>query len=295
MGSHVVSALLKQGNQVVVFDHRLHGKALSDATLRQVHPIEGDIRNAEAVRQAAVGCQAIFHFASMVGVELYSSLPASTMEVEEVGLRNVCAAANGGAHVIYASSSAVYGHAGGPVGLSESQVVTPVSNYGTAKRFNELYLMSQHAEHKLRSLSLRIFNVYGPGQDERLVTPRFVRRALRGEDIEIYGDGSQTRDFVYIDDVVAAALAYSRCTTGCEIVNVCSGQEITVRTLAEEIIRISRSSSKIIQRPPPAQRAAFEVSRSFGERNKLQNLLGVVSPTSLSDGLERTIDSFARN
>ena len=294
LGSNIVRALLRRGDDVVVFDHRLRGKALTDYDLKAVHTIEKDILDATAVGEAARGCDAIFHCAAMVGVELYSSFPAKTMEIEEGGLRNVCAAALAAndARVIYASSSAVYGNAGGSVGLNEAQPVVPTSNYGMAKRFNELYLASQQVERKLRSLSLRIFNVYGPRQDERLVIPRFIKRAVRGEPIEIYGDGMQSRDFVYIDDVVAAALAYEGCESEAEIVNVCSGQETTVRGLANEIVRLSGSSSKIVLSPQPEKRVAFEVSRCFGERVKLRRLLAEIPATPLAEGLISTISHF---
>src|SRR5262249_18260314 len=161
--------------------------------------VESDIFDAHAVAHAALGCAAIFHCAAMVGVDAYTNQPTRTMEVEQVGLRNVCAAAiaQKDTRVIYAPSSAVYGRADGRA-LSETLVVAPVSNYGIAKRYSELYLAAAHAEHGLQSAALRIFNIYGPGQDERLVIPRFIREALAGEPILIYGDGKQTRDFVYV-------------------------------------------------------------------------------------------------
>jgi UDP-glucose 4-epimerase len=291
LGSHIVRALIRRGDEVVVFDHRLTGKCLSEETLQLVEPIEGDVFDAGVVRQAAQGCSAIFHCAAMVGVDAYGRWPAKTMETEQVGLRNVCLAAVsvGGARVVYASSSAVYGHAGGRTGLDEALTVAPVSNYGIAKRFNELYLAAQHVEHGLQSTALRIFNIYGPGQDERLAIPRFIHRALRGEALEIYGDGSQTRDFVYVDDVVRIALGCADAVAGCEVVNACSGREVSIRELAATIVRLSRSRSAVETRNVPAGRAGFEVARSFGSREKLEGLIGCFSPTSLEEGLSRTI------
>ena len=288
VGSHLVEALLARGDQVVAYDHRLRGKCLSERVLAKAHGVEADIFDAAAVKTASRGCAVIFHCAAVVGVDAYTTRPAHTMEVEEVGLRNVCTAAvaQNGTRVVYASSSAVYGHAGGA--LDESLVIAPVSNYGIAKRFGELYLAAQYGEHGLQSAALRIFNIYGPRQDERLVIPRFIRQALAGEPIVIYGDGSQTRDFVYVGDAVTAALACADRTAGCEIVNVCSGSETSVRTLAERVIALSGSGSHIARHAPPAARTAFEVQRSVGSRAKLAALM-IEPPTQLDDGLRSTI------
>lgn len=293
LGSHLVDAALARGDRVVVFDHRLRGKCLSDATLARVETVEGDIFDQAAVERAAQECAVIFHCAALVGVQAYANQPARTMDTEETGLRHVCRAALAvpGCKVVYASSSAVYGHAGGAVGLDEDMEVAPVSNYGVAKRFNEMYLRAQHAETGLESISLRIFNVYGPRQDERLVIPRFIRAALTGEPITLFGDGSQTRDFVYVGDVVQAALACADRVSGCEVVNVASGVETSVRAMAQAIVTQTGSASAILCREIASDRAAFEVERSFGSRDKLLRLAGGAPVTALEQGLAATIAS----
>lgn len=294
LGSHMVDGLLAQGREVVVYDHRLSGKCLDEDTLANIDAIEGDIRDAEGLEAAAKGCDVIYHCAAMVGVAAYSSYPARTMETEVDGLRNVCCAAlaGEGSKVIYASSSAVYGHAGGTVPLIEATDVAPVSSYAVAKRFNELYLDAQFAEHGLESVSLRIFNIYGPRQDERLVIPRFIHRATAGEPLEIYGDGSQTRDFVYVGDVVRVALACAERADGCEIINACSGRECSIWSLAEATIRLSGSGSEIKSLEQPKARRVFEVERSFGSRDKLEAVAGNFPCTSLEEGLKKTIASI---
>ncbi len=291
LGSHMVDRLLAGGQQVRVLDHHLHGKGLSPETLRRVEAIESDITNAAAVDVSVHGCDAIIHCAAMVGMEAYTQQPARTMEVEEIGLRNVCAAAvaHKVARLVFASSSAVYGQAGGDTALDEASHVAPVSNYGVAKRFNELYLAAQHTEHRLKSASLRIFNIYGPRQDERLVIPRFVRHALANEPIVIYGDGMQTRDFVYVDDVTAAALTCAEKVEGAEIINACSGQETSVRSLAERIVALTGSRSAIELRESPPARDSFEVARCFGSRTRLVAMTGRSTPTALDDGLRAVI------
>jgi UDP-glucose 4-epimerase len=292
VGSHLVGALLARGDAVVALDHRLRGKCLSDTVIARTVAVEADIFDAMAVAHAARDCVAIFHCAAMVGVAAYTSQPARTMEVEEVGLRNVCAAAiaQKGTRVIYASSSAVYGRADGRA-LEETLVVAPVSNYGIAKRFGELYLAAAHAEHGLQSAALRIFNIYGPGQDDRLVIPRFIREALANEPIVIYGDGAQTRDFVYVGDAVTGALACAEQLGGFEIVNVCSGLDTAIKTLAERVIALTGSRSRVEHREQPAARTAFEIERSVGSREKLARLVAQ-PPTPLDDGLRRTIAAW---
>lgn len=291
LGSHLVDALLAAGWAVTVFDHRLAGKCLADATLARVEAIAGDVLDAGAVARAAEGCAVLFHCAAMVGTDAYANEPVRTMETEQIGLRNACRAvrAAGCRQLVYISSSAVYGHAGGSAALEESLEVAPVSNYGIAKRFNELYLAAQHAAHGLSSVALRVFNVYGPRQDQRLVIPRFVHRALAGEPIVLFGDGSQTRDFVYVGDVVAVALACAGLAPCCEVVNVASGGEVSVRTLAETVIRLTGSSSPLVFEPRPPNRTAFEVERCFGSQERLRRLTGQVPETGLEEGLRRTI------
>ena len=119
--------------------------------------------------------------------------------------------------------------------------------------------------------------------------PRFIQRALDGEDITLFGDGTQTRDFVYVGDVVAAALACAARPSGAEIVNVASGQEVSVRDLAARVVRLSGSASAIHCRPRPPARDTFEVERCFGSRDKLVRLTGAGAPTSLDEGLRHTV------
>jgi UDP-glucose 4-epimerase len=290
LGSHLVDALLARGDEVVALDHRLAGKCLTKAVLARVRPVEADIANQPVVNAAAQGCHAIFHCAAVVGVEAYTTQPARTMEVEEVGLRNVCQAAlaQKPARVINCSSSAVYGSAATHE-LRETDPVAPNSNYGIAKRFGELYLAGRFAEHGLQSASLRIFNIYGPRQDERLVIPRFIRQAQASEPIVIFGDGRQTRDFVYVADVVATALACADRLTGCEIVNACSGRETSIRALAEAVIALTKSSSRLELREQPSARTAFEVDRCLGNPARMLTLRDTTSITTLEEGLARTI------
>jgi energy-coupling factor transporter ATP-binding protein EcfA2 len=158
---------------------------------------------------------------------------------------------------------------------------------------HDLNLASEFAEHGLASTAMRIFNMYGPGQDDRLVIPRFIRSALAGTDLAINGDGAQTRDFIYVDDVVDAMLASTGQTKGYDTINVCSGREVSICDLAAMIIRLVGSRSSIAFRPSPAERAAFEQARCFGNREKMERLPGIRAAISIEDGLRRTIASMA--
>jgi nucleoside-diphosphate-sugar epimerase len=122
---------------------------------------------------------------------------------------------------------------GGEVGLDEKlrSLLSPIT--ASPSGFNELYMASQFVEHGLQSAALRIFNIYGPLQDERLVIPRFVRNALRGDTLAVYGDGRQTRDFVSVKDVVRTALACADGVVGCEVINACRTEQVR-RVLGSE-------------------------------------------------------------
>ena len=126
-----------------------------------------------------------------------------------------------------------------------------------------------------------------------LVIPRFIKSALAGEPIVIFGDGRQTRDFVYVDDVVAAALACADHVQAAEVLNVSSGRETSVATLAQSIISLTESRSPLVMRDPPAGRSAFEVGRCIGSRDKLERMVGAGPSTALEQGLRQTIGAWS--
>lgn len=292
IGAHVVRRLLADGHQVTVLSRHLGGRGLDAATLGRVTAIEGDACDLPTMRAAAKGCHQIFAFAALVGVEHYTRNPVQTMLVEEQAIAAACAVAleMGCSKVIYPSSSAVYG-AGGAEPLEEEQAA-PTSNYAVAKRFNELFLRSQFEQNGLNSVSLRIFNVYGPGQNEQQAIPSFVRKALTGEPLTLFGEGSQRRDFVYIDDVVEAVMRCSVGIDGCETVNVATGTDHSVREVAETVIRLCGDKAPLELRPLPPGRAVFEVQRSIGHTGKLARLTGFQPRIGLEDGIRQVIEAY---
>ncbi|MDD2707637.1 MAG: NAD-dependent epimerase/dehydratase family protein [Verrucomicrobiae bacterium] len=291
IGSHLADALLRQGHQVTALDSLLFGNKLGQDARRAVKLIEGDVRDRTVVARAVEGCEMIYHFAAVVGVEVVMKQPVMTMETEAMGLRNVTEAAleAGVRRIVYASSSDVYGGMNGGESMDEIQSVAPVSSYAVAKRFNEIYLASLGQERGLEAASIRYFNVYGPRQDERMVVPRFFRQAMAGEPVRVFSDGAQTRDFTYVDDAVAATLLVAEKFRGCPIVNVATGVERPIRDVAGEIIACCGSPSKVAFAAPASGRKPFEVARRVGSCARLREMTGFTAAVELRQGLDRTL------
>lgn len=209
IGSALARRLLAGGHEVRVLDNLSTGSA--DGVPEDAEFVEGDLRDLEVCRKAADACDVVFHQAALPSVPRSIEDPLTTNEVNVGGTLNLlAAAAQGGCRrFVYASSSSVYGDP--PEALRiESQRPLPISPYAASKLAGEHYIAAFAAAMGLATVSLRYFNVFGPGQDPHskyaAVFPRFIAALLRGEAPEIYGDGEQTRDFTFIDDVVEANL-----------------------------------------------------------------------------------------
>jgi len=294
IGSNLVDGLLAKGYDVVVLDNFMRGNKLPRETLAKIDMVRGDVRDADTVTEAARGCGMIFHLAAYLGVDIVADNPVETMETEALGTRNVANAAieHGVEKLIYASTSGVYGKAAIEQAVNENFDVSPSSSYAIAKRYNEIYLKGLFDEKNLQCFSLRFFNVYGPRQDTRMVIPRFMDQALDGKPITVFGNGQQTRDFTYIDDVVGAIIAIAETCNGCEIINIANGQDVSVLELAERIVKISGSSSQINQIAPPPGRYDFEVQRRCGNSAKMKRLTDFDLVTPLEEGLQKTFDAY---
>jgi UDP-glucose 4-epimerase len=297
IGSHLVRRLVKEGHEVVVLDNLARGNKLDKAVIEAVELVVGDVRDEALVTGASKGCDQIHHFAAVLGVDIVADNPVETMETEAAGMRNVANAAlrHGVQKIVYASTSGVYGKSAIDKAVDEDYQASPSSSYAIAKRFNEIYLSAQYQEKRLNSVSIRFFNVYGPKQDQRMVIPRFIEKALAGAPLPIYGTGGQSRDFTYIDDVVESTVRCAFQVEGCEIINIARGQECTIKMLAEEIVSLTGSKSEIACINPPAGRYDFEVSRRIGDSKKLERLVGFVPGIDLREGLRRTIEDWRRH
>lgn len=288
IGSNLTKRLVDDGHSVVVLDNLLRGNKIDKDTFSKIEFIKGDVRDAELVNKVSVGCDLIFHFAAVLGVDVVADNPVETMDVEVIGTRNVimAAEANGINRILYASTSGIYGHSAIESALTEEVLVDPRTSYAMAKRYNEIYLASHHQEKGLNSISLRFFNVYGHNQDNRMVVPRFFEQAMANEPITVFGSGKQTRDFTYIDDTVEACVRLMN-VKGSHIVNIANEAEWCIDDLAKIIVEITDSSSELQFIDAPKKRYDYEVERRVGSSEKLVKLTGYKPDTELKDGLKK--------
>jgi UDP-glucose 4-epimerase len=288
IGSNLTKRLTEDGHDVVVLDSLLRGNKIDKATFSKINFIKGDVRDADLVNQAAKGCDLIFHFAAVLGVDVVADNPVETMDVEVIGTRNVvlAAEANGINRIMYASTSGIYGHSAIESALTEEVLVDPRTSYAMAKRYNEIYLASHNEEKGLNAISLRFFNVYGHNQDNRMVVPRFFEQAMNNEPITVFGTGKQTRDFTYIDDTIEACVRLMD-VKGSHIVNIANEEEWCIDDLAKAILDITQSKSEIKFIDAPKKRYDYEVERRVGSSNKLVKLIGYKPDTELKTGLAK--------
>ncbi len=287
LGRNIVRGLTGLGHEVVVFDNLSYGKKPDAIMAGTVEWVLGDVLDDELLCSAARGCDFIFHFAGVIGGDMSAEI-ASAKIIAKAALDGGCS------KIIYASSCAVYGRSAMDIAITEDHPAEPLSGYAVVKRDNEAFFSSLYREHGLSSVLLRYFNPYGPGQDDRMVIPRFFHLALKGEPIVIYGSGDQIRDFVYIDDAVKATLAVAERSEGTEIVNIAGGRETSIGELVRQIIELTDSGSSLEFTPVPDDRRDNEVNRRIGSTDKLKKLAGFVPSTTMKDGLRRTLETIRR-
>jgi UDP-glucose 4-epimerase len=289
IGSNLTKALIDKGHQVTVLDSLLRGNKINHETFSKIEFIKGDVRDAELVLNCSKGCDVIFHFAAVLGVDVVADHPVDTMDVEVIGTRNVVMAAqeNNIPKILYASTSGIYGHSAIESALTEEVLVDPHTSYAMAKRYNEIYLASHFQERGMNSICLRFFNVYGYNQDNRMVVPRFFEDAMSNEPLTVFGTGKQTRDFTYIDDTIEACIRLMDLTLpGSHIVNIANETEYCIDDLADRIINVTNSKSKVQFIEAPIKRYDYEVERRVGSSDKLLKLTGYKPLTSLDEGLK---------
>ncbi len=283
IGSHIVDALVARGNDVYVLDNLASGKAENvpeGARLR-----EGDIRFDCATLFDEVQPDVCFHYAAQANVRVSVERPDFDADVNVVGTVRVLEAARAhGTKIVFASTGgAIYGECDGPA--DEDSPRRPLAPYGTAKLAGEEYIQTYNRLYGSEHVVLRYGNVYGPRQDphgEAGVVAIFMNRLLAGEPPRIFGDGTQTRDYVYVTDGVAAALAALRSEGG--TFNVATGKETSVVDLLRRIQRVSGTDVEpefADPRPGELQRSALDVSRAAAE-------LGWRPAHDLDEGLAET-------
>jgi len=250
IGSHIAEYFASAGHNVTILDNLSTGYSCNIPTSDNINFIKGDICAQATVAKAAKGADYVFHHAALVSVPLSCQKPADAFNINTLGTLNVLQASldAGATKVIIASSAAVYGN--NPIlPKREDMLPEPASPYAITKLDSEYLARMFYINHGLRTTCLRYFNVYGPRQDLNsayaAAIPIFLSRARAGEDLVIYGDGGQTRDFVHVLDVVRANVAAMEHGDG-GVFNVATGASVTIRELAEMIVDITGTGVGIV-------------------------------------------------
>jgi UDP-glucose 4-epimerase len=296
IGSNLVRALLEIGATVRVLDNFSTGNRQNLASvIDEIEVVEGELRSYERVHAATRGVEIVFHQGALPSVPRSVHDPLTTSAVNVEGTLNVLLAARDESvrRVVFASSSSIYGNSGA-LPRVEDVNPEPLSPYAVSKLAAERYCSSFSSVYGLETVCLRYFNVFGPGQDPTsqyaAVVPRFITAVENGEPITIYGDGSQRRDFTYIDNVVQANLraVIAEDASGA-ILNVGTGRAVSINELAEII-------GVVLERPVEREylpQRLGEIRDSWAKIDEGRRVIGYHPAVSLEDGLLRTARSLA--
>lgn len=291
IGSHLVDALLERGAEVAVLDHlrRSPRPWVTESLRREARLHVADVRDLEALRGAfeAARPEVVMHLAAQVDVRRSVVDPAYDAQVNVAGTVSVLEAARSAdtRRILFASTAATYGNPG-QIPTSETAPIAPLSPYGTSKAAAEWYLGQYARLHGLSALSLRMANVYGPRQDphgEAGVVAIFAGASATGQSVTVFGDGLQTRDYIYVSDVADAWIAAAESDANGAL-NISSGTEVSVLELVREI--------GVAHEVAPAR--AGEVARSCLDPTAAERVLGWRARVPLADGLQRTLAAVGR-
>jgi UDP-glucose 4-epimerase len=290
IGSHLALALQKRA-AVRILDNLRTGD-LRRLEGRNVDFVKASVLDTAAVRSAVSGTDVVFHLAAMVGVQESMDNPRGCIETNVIGTLNVLeAAAEAGVHkLVFASSAAIYGD--DPlVPTSETAPPRPKSPYAMAKLDGEFLCEMFLREERLKTAALRFFNVFGLGQDPTspyaAAIPTFLRRATCGEEVTIFGDGEQTRDFVYVEDVVSSLLFIAENSNLTGAYNCGYGHQITINEIARQILALTRSKSRFIYLPA----RPGDVRHSCASTEKLR-ASGWRPVSGLEEGLRKMVAAY---
>jgi len=289
IGSRVVRELASDYEVVVVDDC---SRAKVEVGDMECSVMRVSVLDYEALLDALTGAEAVLHLAALIDVEESLREPLKYHEVNVTGTLNVLLASveRGVGRVVYASSAAVYGEPR-RLPVSEDHPADPLSVYGATKLAGEQYCRVFSRVHGLDVTVLRIFNVYGGEWLEYSgVISSFARRLARNEPLIIYGDGSQTRDFVYVDDVAKSFRAALAAPPGYTVYNVGTGKPTSVRELAELMMELSGRHVGIIYRP----KRPGDIRHSYADIGKIERELGWSPKIPLREGLEEVVKHFVR-
>jgi nucleoside-diphosphate-sugar epimerase len=297
IGSHIVDELLNRGWSVTGLDNLSTGRqsnlVATDSTDFEL--IEGDLRDETTLETAIEDVDIVFHHAASISVPKSVERPARTTDINCTGTAKLLEAARnkGVDRVVLASSAAVYG-SNVEIPVSEEAPTEPESPYALSKRYTEQLALQYAEQHELDAIALRYFNVFGPRQDPEgeyaAVIPQFIQLMSDGQRPVIYGDGEQSRDFVHVDDIVAANLAAATADCEREIFNVASGNRVTINELVETINAVLGTDLQ----PKYDDPRPGDVRHSQASISKAESMLGYSPQLGLYNGLQKTVEEFKK-
>lgn len=294
IGSHLAEELLQRGERVRVLDNFSSGKRANLSTHDRLEIVEGDIRNQDTVKRAMSGVDYVLHQAALPSVQRSVIDPSATNEVNVSGTLNLLLAARDEKvrRFVFASSSSVYGNSP-TLPKHEDMAARPLTPYAVSKLAGETYCLAFQNVYSLPTVALRYFNVFGPKQDPTseysAVIPRFITALLKGQPPTIYGDGQQSRDFTYIENVVQAnLLACEREEAVGRAMNVACGECYTLLDLHKDLCEIIG-----VQCGPIFQQArSGDVKHSMAAIDHARELLNYRPEVGWYEGLRRTVEWY---
>jgi UDP-glucose 4-epimerase len=293
IGSHLVDALLAKGYSVRILDDLSTGKR-SNLPLDnpRVELIEGDVADAALVARAAAGCQAVAHLAAVASVQASVDDPVKTHQSNFIGTLNVCEAMRqaGIKRVVFASSAAVYGNNGEGKAITEDTPKAPLTPYASDKLASEYYLDFYRRQHGLEPVVFRFFNIFGPRQDPSSpysgVISIFAERAEKGLPISVFGDGEQTRDFFYVEDLVDLVVqGFEKPSVGEGAVNVGLNATTSLNQLLAALGDVVGDLPALTYQPA----RSGDIKHSRADNQRLLERFTVATPTPLKVGLARLL------
>lgn len=294
IGSHIVDELVRRRDKVRVIDDLSSGKRENLEGVSEIEFIEGDIRDLALLKKTLKGCDYVIHQAALRSVPKSMKNPALYDEVNVMGTLNVLSASaeNGVKRVVFASSSSIYGDST-KLPQNEDQIPQPISPYAATKLAGEHYCRVFAKSYGLETVALRYFNVFGPRQslesEYAVVIPKFITCMLKGEQPPIHGDGEQTRDFTYIDNVVDANLAAAmRDGISGEVFNVACGKGHSLLDLVRILNEIMGKEIK----PRFTEPRPGDVKHTLSDITKMKKLLHFDPKIDFVLGLRKTIEYF---
>ncbi|MBK6987383.1 MAG: SDR family oxidoreductase [Bacteroidetes bacterium] len=294
LGSHLCDRFIKEGYEVIGMDNLITGDLKNIEHLFKLKEFEFFNHDISKYVHVARDLDYILHFASPASPIDYLKIPIQTLKVSSLGTHNLLGLAKAkGARILVASTSEVYGdplvHPQNEDYWGNVNPIGPRGVYDEAKRFQEAITMAYHTYHKLETRIVRIFNTYGPRMrlNDGRVLPAFIGQALRGEDITVFGDGSQTRSFCFVDDLVEGIYRLLLSDYAYPV-NIGNPDEITIMDFAQEIIKLTGTNQKIISKPLPQD----DPKQRQPDITRARAILGWEPKVQRAEGLRITYEYF---